>query len=130
MVRSPLFRLTVFLFAVFGIASAGLIFILIKKLTGPIATKFVIGYLIFLLAFFLYLAVITILGMKKLKRSSIKKRLCTFVVWFAGLGIFTCLFDVIFQRPIKGLFEVLDVPFGLALGIAFMDLLFYRDKTE
>lgn len=130
MERSPLFRLTIFLYIVFGITTAGLLYILIKKIDNPLAFKFVIGYLIFLLVFFLYIITLAIMGMKKLKWESIRKRLLKFLLFFIVSGASTYILDFIFHRPIKGLIEALDVPFGVSIGFAFLDLLFYRDNEE
>lgn len=130
MERSPFFKLTVFLYVVFAVSTAGLIFIMIKNIDSPLAFKFVIGYLIFLLTFFLYLVAITVMGMRKLKRHNIRKRLVKFLLWFIGLGASTYIFNFIFHRPYKGLIDVLDVPFGMALGLAFMDSLFFKDDEE
>ena len=130
MERSPLFRLTIFLYVIFGVSTAGLIFIMIKNIDSPLAFKFVIGYLIFLLVFFIYLVTITVMGMRKLKRYNIRKRLVKFLLWFIGLGAATYIFNFIFHRPYQGPIEVLDVPLGMALGLAFMDLLFFKDDEE
>lgn len=130
MERSPLFRLTIFLYIIFGVSTAGLIFIMVKGIDTPFVFKFVIGYLMFLIAFFIYISTIAIMQMRKLKWISIRKRLIRFLIWFIFLGTTTYVINFIFNRPSEGLIEVLDVPLGVSMGIAFLDLLFHKDDEE
>jgi len=121
-------KLTIILYAIFILSTVALMVIIYKDIDSPLAFKFVIGYLIFLGIFLLYLFTLTAIKMKKLKWIKIRKRLFKFLFWFVLLVVSNYIIRIVAHRPSKGLIGDLANPFGFALGFAFLNVIF--DENE
>jgi hypothetical protein len=118
------------MYAIFVVSSIALIVIIYKDNESPWALKFVIGYIIFLLLFCLYVIAVAVMNMKKMKWIDIRKRLVNFLLWFIALAAFIYINNFILNRPSKGVYGDLAIPLGLSFGIAFFDLLFLGSRDN
>lgn len=122
-VKKEVSIITTIMYSLFAIGTVITLFIVYRDIKNPFAVKFVIGYAIFAFIFIFYIGLITILKVRKLKWIEIRNRLYKFLIVFTVFFII----NIVFTYLLKGQVDVLKqiaVPFGCALGIAFLDLLF------
>ncbi|CAH2214702.1 hypothetical protein [Tepidibacter aestuarii] len=120
-------KIMYFLFAV------GTIILLLMSYTGigsSIAFKFGIGYLILTFFLLLYIPVITILNLRKLKWVEIRKRLFKFIVLFTLFGTINYISGYVLRPSDIDLLRVFSGPLGLAFGISFIDVTFLKKKQD
>lgn len=121
--KKKLSIITSIMYSLFAIGTIIALFIVYRNIKSPVAVKFVIGYAIFTFVFLFYISLSTILKVRKLKGVEIRKRLYRFFIIF----IVCFIANIVLTYLIKGQVNILNqiaVPFGSALGIAFLDLLF------
>lgn len=123
-------KLTIFLYAIFIASTVILMYIIYKDIDNPYILKFIIGYLIFLMTFVLYLIAAAIMKMRSLKWVDKRKRLISFIIWFVSFLALNLISSYLFKLPSKGVLGELAVPLGLATGIAFLDIVFASSKGE
>ncbi|MBW9153474.1 hypothetical protein [Clostridium estertheticum] len=60
---------------------------------------------------------------------NITKRMIAFIIIFVVLGTSTYFFDYVF-RPLKvNLLRELSISFGMAFGISFADIIFFKKRN-
>jgi hypothetical protein len=117
----------------FALSIMGLIITLLivyKNVDNPIATKFVIGYVVYLFLFILYYIVITVYNLGNIKWKNMKPRLIRFIKSFVFLSLLDLIF-YLFKHP-AGLSDIVknvSESLALSVGSAFYDLPFLKKKT-
>ena len=117
----------IYLLAVIGTIIT--LFIVYKDIDSSFSFAFIIGYIIFLFLAFLYSMIPIIINLRKLRWGGIRKRLYKFIAYFVLLSALVYTVDYIFQPSELDLYSIVSIPLGLSLGIAFFDLVFFKDKT-
>lgn len=100
-----------------------MLFIIYKDIDTPLSTKFLIGYVILLLGYFLYFVFTITKYMWKSDQSKVRKRLLKFVIIFLGFSITKYLFNYFFQSSDLQISDFATT-LGISLGLTFWDLLF------
>lgn len=119
--------LNIILFTVFVIWTTIVLFIVYKDIDPPLATKIVIGYIIYLLLYALCCTALILINLRKLHWIEIRKKLFTFIAWFILLSVSLFLFNYLF-RPTEINIWDFGTPLGLSLAIAFSDIMFFGKK--
>jgi hypothetical protein len=114
------------LFIIFAVGSIITFLIIYRDINNSFTYKFVIGYVIFLFLFCLYLIFMIILNTKKLKWIEIRKRLVKFIVLFGLFGALNYIMDYVFRPSKIDLLREFSGPLGLSLAISFHDLIFFK----
>lgn len=115
------------LFAICTIITCAIIY---NNVDNNMATKFVIGYAVFVLFMLLYVPIITLLNARKLKWTYLNKVLIEFIFLFLVMFVINCAFDYIFKNSN---IDMLDAGFnalGLSFGLAFMDVIFFKKEKN
>lgn len=129
MKKNTMLSFTKILYVIFIIGTIISLFIVYKNLDSDIAFKFVKGY-IFLVFFLLcYIPIITILNLRKLKWVEIRRSLFKFVTVFVLFGALNYGFDYFFRPSNIDLFREFSIAFGMAFGIAFIDVIFLKKQS-
>lgn len=91
------------------------------------APTFVLGTLVFMFLYVIYLAVIAGWKTTEMKRGEKKKRLTRVLLWFASF----CLFDIVESWLFSSGLEAADfyISFGIAVGIAYFDVIFMKKRV-
>ncbi|MBF0707428.1 hypothetical protein IQ283_12600 [Alkalihalobacillus hwajinpoensis] len=120
-------RLSVAMFCLILI-SIGTVMIFIYWRDGyAYSSEMVLGCLGVFFLSILYFVVLTIWKMRLLNKYELKERTGTFLKWFAGLSVMNLLFSYFTASDITG-YEFFT-SFGLAVGIAFSDVMFLKKKS-
>ncbi len=119
--------LNLILFIVFLAGTIITIFIIYKDIHSPLATKFIIGYAIFLLLYSLHLIVQALINIRNLTWIQIRKRVFKFIILFTILSVVYFLYYYFF-KPSELTIWNFATPFGLSIGLTFSDLMFFRKK--
>lgn len=121
--------LNVILFAVFVVWTTITVFIVYKDIDTPLATPFVIGYVIYLLLYALSFIVLILINIRRLSWAEIRKKLFVFIAWFISLSGLFFLLNYLF-RPSGAKVWDWGTPLGLSLAIAFSDMMFFRKQKK
>ena len=105
------------------------LFIVYKDIDSSFSFVFIIGYIIFLFLTFLYFMIAIVISLRKSRWVEIRKRLYKFIAYFVLLSAFAYMANYIFQPSELDLYNIVSIPLGLSLGIAFFDLVIFKDKT-
>jgi len=130
MKKNTVLNFTRILFILFAIGTIISLWIAYKDVDSSIAFKFLMGYLFFALFLLLYIPVITILNLKKLKWVGIRKRLFKFITLFILFGTLNYIFDYVVRPSNIDLFREFSSGLGLALGISFIDVTFLKKQED
>jgi hypothetical protein len=118
------------LFILFAIGTIILLWMVYKDIDSSIAFKFGIGYLFLTLFLLLYVPIITILNLRKLKWVEIRKRLFKFIALFILFSALNYISDCVFRHSNIDLFRVFSNAAGFAFGITFIDVIFLKKERE
>lgn len=114
------------LLAIGGIST---MFIIYKDYDNKFTFRFVVAYILFLFISVLYMVVISLLQLKKLKWVDIKKRLIRFIMGGITISILNCFFDYIFMPDRTDIVDNSVNAFALSFAITFFDLMFLKIKN-
>jgi hypothetical protein len=117
------------LFIIFKLGLIITIFLVLKDIDHPAAGKFVIGFVVYLLLYVVYLIILVLINMRKLTWSDLRMRFLKFLGWFLFLMAASCVVNHFFLPAKKESWEV-GSAIGLSLAIAFSDLMFFRGKQK
>jgi hypothetical protein len=119
------------LFAVFLIATMITLFIIYREIDTPLSTKFIVGYVVFLLVYGIYMIFGLMMNMRGLSWLQIGKRLLIFLIWFVSLNVGQYLFYYFFNPSELAEWGVWNfgTPLGLSFALAFSDLMFKKNKN-
>ena len=121
---------TKIIYLLFIIGTAISMCIVYKNVENTLAIRFVIGYVIFAFLFLFYIIFITFFNVSKLKWTEIKGRVVKFIVIFVVFGALNYFSDCIFRPSKVDLFREFSIPFGIAFGISFTDVIFLKEKEN
>lgn len=93
----------------------------------PFATEVIVGCLAYFFLSILSFIIIAIWNMRKLNKIELKERVGAFIKWFAGLSAIHVLVSLLTSSNING--YQLFTSFGLAVGIAFSDMIFQKKRS-
>lgn len=105
------------------------LFIVYKDIDTSFSFKFVIGYVIFLLLYSLFLTYLVISNLMKLQWVEIRKRLSKFIFRFILLSASLYLFNYLFRPSEIDIFDF-GIPLGLSIALSFSDLMFIGKKEN
>ncbi|MBW8349377.1 hypothetical protein K0H71_07965 [Bacillus sp. IITD106] len=125
-----IFILNIFLFILFIISTIITLFIVYKDIDNPFSIKFVIGYVIYLLTYALYLGIVALANMRKLTWGEIRKRNLKFIGLFILFSALNYTFNYFFQPTKNSTYGFLFIGLGCALGLSFLDLAFFVKKRS
>lgn len=104
--------------------------IVYKNISNPLAYKFVVFYVIFLLFSAAYFIACTAKNMFKLNKLQRNKRILRFILYFISITLINYVLEIIFKLPNRGILRSLSTPLGFAFGLTFFDLVFKREKQS
>lgn len=118
------------MYLLFALGTIITMFIVHKNIENKAAIGFVIGYVIFIFLFLLYIAITVILNSRKLKGTEVAERvfkcIVSFILTWSLLYTFDCFF-----RPLKvNLPREFSIAFGVSFGIYFMDLVIFKKNKD
>ena len=114
--------LNLILFIIFLTGTILTVFIIYKDIDTSLSHKFIIGYVIYLLLYFLFSIFLVIANTRKLNWNQIRKRLFTFITWFISLSAAQYLIDYFFRHSEMDVWDF-GIPLGISFGLAFSDLM-------
>ncbi len=124
--KNKILRFTKALYIIAFVSTIIVLFIVYTKNESKIAWRFVIVFLFFLIFFAIYMLIITITNLRKLKWLEIRKMLRNFIVLFVMSAILCFAVNIIFRPSKADFFHVLPSAFSSALGITLFDVIFYN----
>ena len=105
------------------------LFIIYKDINNSFATKFIFGYLIYLVLFVFYFVIGTIMNLRKIEWVDIRKRLYKFIVNFVFLSCLGLIYCYLKKSSEIDFDKVLFLPLAISLASAFSDLPFIRKNN-
>ena len=114
------------LYVIFVIGTIIMLFIVYKNIGGRLALPFIFGYLVLTFFLVIYMHIMTILNLRKLKWVEIKKRTFNFITYFISLGVLNYGLDYFFRHSKVDLFREFSTSLGLALAFSFADIAFLK----
>lgn len=121
---------TKFVYSLFLIGTIITCIIVYKNIDNNMASKFVIGYALFVLFMLLYVPIITLLNARKLKWDYLKKVLREFIFFFAVIFLLNCAFDYFFKSSNIDIFDACTNALAISFGTAFIDVTFLKKGKE
>lgn len=121
---------TKILYILFIIGTIISLFIVYKNIGSSSAFKFLMGYLFLTFFLLLYIPLITILNLRKLKWVEVRKRLFKFIALCVLFGGLNYGFDYVFRPSNIDLFREFSIALGLAFGASFIDVTFLKKKEN
>lgn len=125
--RLPFTKIFYILFLVMTVIS---LFIIYKDIDSSIAYKFVVTYVVFTFFMLLYIPLIVMINLKKLKWNEVRKSILNFIILFSLFGAMNYGLDYIFRPSEIDLLREFSTAFGLAFGISFIDVIFLKKKDN
>jgi hypothetical protein len=122
------FYLNIFLYSIFVLSTLVVFFIIYKNIDTPFAADMVLGYVIFLFAFALYLTITAAANLRKIPKIELRKRTIKFVLLFSLFFAANSIFDLLFKPESSGLIGNIFPALGFALGLTFLDTVFTRKE--
>lgn len=119
--------LNLILFVLFLAGTIVTVFIIYKDIDTSLSVKFIIGYVIYLLLYFLFSIFLVIVNTWKLNWLQTRKRLFTFLTWFISLSAAQYLIDYFFRHSEMDVWDF-GIPLGVSFGLAFSDLMTWKKK--
>ncbi|WP_047152796.1 hypothetical protein [Aneurinibacillus tyrosinisolvens] len=117
------------LFTLFVAGTIITLSIVYNNIDNPFSYKFVIGYVIFLLSYGLYLTCTAVINSIKLNRVEFKKLILRFITLFIFLSIATFICNYFFKPSKIELYDFSPV-LGLSLAMSFFELAFFSKKKD
>ncbi|MBS4207390.1 hypothetical protein [Bacillus sp. FJAT-50079] len=116
------------LFILFFVGLIITLLIVYQNITLPFAHSFVIGFIIYLIAYVTYLIMAAMKNIGKLHKDEVRKRIVKFIILFVLLGTINYLLNFIFQPAKNDHYGFLFTALGCSLGLTFFDLALLRKK--
>lgn len=130
MKKNATLNLTRILYVLFAIGTLIILFVVYKDIDSRIAFKFGIGYVFFAFFMLLYVPFITFLNSRKFKWIEIRKRLFRFIALLVIFGASNYGFNYFFRPSNLDLGKSFINALGLAFGIAFIDVTFFKNMKD
>jgi len=109
------------LFILFILSTGITGYIIVVDSDHPLAFSFVIGYIIYLFLYILYMMIIAFSRIKIIPSFELKKLAVTFCGTFVVLSILSFILTVYIQSNDFSIYDF-SIPLGMALGITFMKI--------
>jgi hypothetical protein len=119
--------LNLILSSIFLVGTILTVFIVYQGMEMPFSFQFVLGYVIYLFSYALFSIFLVAANTRGLSRDQLRKRLFTFIGWFAFFSVSSYLNHYFFKSSEMSLGD-LAIPFGSAFGLTFYDLMFWKKK--
>ena len=116
----------IYLLAVIGMIIT--LLIVYKDIDSSFSFAFIIGYITFVFLAIIYSMIAIMINLRRLRWIGIRKRLYKFITYFVLLSVCSYITGYIFKYSELDLLNIIPIPLGLSLGIAFLDLVFFKDK--
>jgi hypothetical protein len=126
--RRLLFTKLLYILFIFGTIIT--LFIVYQDLNSKIAYKFVVVYGVFTFFMLLYIPLTTIKNFRKLNWAEGKKKLLKFIKLFILFGAINYGLDYIFRPSKIDLLREFSTALGLAFGISFIDVIFFKNENN
>ncbi|WP_108671793.1 hypothetical protein [Peribacillus acanthi] len=117
------------IYTFFAVGTIIVLFIVNINIDNTFSFYFIIAYVIFLLLSLLYFIFAIVINIRKLKWSDIRKRIYRFITLFILISATTYSLKYIFRPSEIDVFDF-GTPLGLAFGMSFFDLIFFKEKNE
>ena len=98
--------------------------IIYKDYDFPYAFPILIAYAIYLIFILVYFVITSLWRAKNLRKSDWLKRLGIFIGYFSLFLIISLIIELIIKNEPLDFYSLIPIPFGLALGFSFFDLVF------
>jgi len=121
---------TKILYGLFLLTTVITFFIVYKNIDNTISFKFLIGYIFFTFFMLIYVPFIAILNIRKFKWVYIRKRIFKFITIFILLSTLNYIFGYIMKPSEIDLLKIFSNSFGISFGIAFFDIIFFKEQIE
>ncbi|RWZ58547.1 hypothetical protein EQV77_06160 [Halobacillus fulvus] len=121
-------RLHIVLFTIFLTGTIGTLFIVFNEIDTKLSFLWIVGYLMYLLLFVAYSIVRVLIHARQWKASDVRGRALKFTGWFVSLSAIHFLANSLLRRPEMDNWD-LGIPFGLALGLTFSDVMVWRKES-
>lgn len=121
-------NLTYIIYTLLIVGTIVTLYIVYTDFDTVLASKFVVGYAIFLILSFLYFMVVIFIHLKNLNKIAIRKRIYRFMIYFVLLSGLNYLVYLGFKPSEIDLYRILSIPLGLSIGLAFLDVVFLGEK--
>ncbi|WP_208560776.1 hypothetical protein [Marinilactibacillus kalidii] len=119
---------TSILYSIFLISTVFLFIAAYNNMDLPFA--FFLGYVFLLIFMLLYVPVVTIMNMRKIKWQVVRKSLIKFFTLFILSSAMIYGFDYLFRPESLDIITILSVCFGVSFGVAFIDLAFFNGNSK
>ena len=120
--------ISILFYTIFVVSTIITLFIVYKDIDNLFSFKFVIGYVIFLVLYLIYLIIATVINMRKLKWFDIRKRMYGFIASFVFLSGTSVIYYYFFKPAEIDYYRIFSIALGISLGVSFFDLSFFRKK--
>lgn len=119
---------TKIIYLVLIIATIITCFIVYEDIDSKVAIGFVVGYVIFMFLYLIFIIFITIFNLRKFKWIEIRRKLFKLIIYFITISVLNYSLDYFFRPSEIDLFKILSRAFAIAFGICFCDVMFFEKK--
>ena len=113
---------------IFVLISLGLMaFIVYWNDSFAYSMPIILGCIAYFFLYVLYLVILAVWNTSKMNNTEKKEKIVKFLVWFAGLSAMNVTVSFLTSSGING--YDFFTSFGLAIGIAFSDVMFFKRKS-
>lgn len=130
MKKNIILNFTRIILGLFLVASIMAIFIAYREIDNNLASNFMKGYVVLLVFVLIYVPIITIINLRKLKSTEIKKKIIKFIVTVVIITCANCIFDYFFKSSKIDILRAFKESLGLAFGINFVDIIIFKIKGK
>lgn len=120
--------LNIILFGIFVLSTIITLFIVYKDIDTPYSFIFVIGYVIFLLAFALYIVIVACINLRKSNWEEIRIRTLSFIGLFILLSTANYLFNYFLKPEKNHTYGFLLTALAFSFGLSFFDMAWRKKK--
>ncbi|WP_407370635.1 hypothetical protein [Carnobacterium sp.] len=118
------------LYGLFLSATIVTFFIIYKNIDNAISFKILVGYLFLTFFMLIYVPFTALVNIRNFKGVYIRKRIFKFITVFILLSTVNYFFGYVMRSSKIDLFNVFSTSFGISFGIAFSEIIFFKDKNE
>ncbi|MCR2823452.1 hypothetical protein [Lederbergia panacisoli] len=120
--------LNIILFSLFIFGTIITLIIVYKDIDNLFSIRFVIGYVIYLLIYALYMCIVALVNIRTLTGEEFRKRILKFITLFILFSASNYILIYFIQPTKNSSYGFLFIGLGCALGLSFMDLAFFKKK--
>lgn len=104
--------------------------IIYKEMDFPYAYSIVIAYAAYLILILVYFILVILWKARYLNKNDWLKRLWSFIAYFSLFLTVSLIIDMIVKNDPIDFYSLIPIPFGLALGFSFSDLIFKKFEKK